>query len=81
MINPTKEEIAQLFRDYDPLGVVEKERKIYFHGNVKIHLDKMADQTYFLEIEVLDWENILSDQILFNQAMDMKIHSTFRIKH
>jgi adenylate cyclase class 2 len=71
-LHPTKEEIAQLFRDYDPLGVVEKERRIYFHGNIKIHLDKMANQTYFLEIEVLDRENILSDQILFNQAMDMK---------
>jgi len=34
--------------------IVEKERKIYFVGNVKIHFDKVEDLGHFIEVEAID---------------------------
>ena len=33
---------------------VDKERRIYFHGNVKFHLDRVSDLGDFVEIEAID---------------------------
>jgi adenylate cyclase class 2 len=36
------------------LGVVEKEREIYYVGDTKIHLDRVEDHGFFLEVEAPD---------------------------
>ncbi len=43
-----------LLKTLDVLAVVEKERKIYFSGNVKIHIDKVKDLGSFVEVEAID---------------------------
>lgn len=43
-----------LLKTLDVLVVVEKERKIYFSGNVKIHIDKVKDLGSFVEVEAID---------------------------
>jgi adenylate cyclase class 2 len=70
-LNPTDEDITKLYHNHEELGIVEKERKIYFVGNVKIHLDTMPDHSHYVEIEVLDRDNTQSDETLFRQGMDM----------
>ena len=44
----------------EELVTVEKEREIYFIGNVKIHLDKVEGLGSFAEIEVLDRDENLN---------------------
>ncbi|MFV1981754.1 MAG: CYTH domain-containing protein, partial [Rhodothermia bacterium] len=34
--------------------VVDKKREIYFHGNVKFHVDEVAGLGSFIEIEVIE---------------------------
>jgi len=36
------------------LGIVEKEREIYYVGDTKIHLDRVEDHGFFLEVEAPD---------------------------
>jgi adenylate cyclase, class 2 len=36
------------------LGVVEKEREIYYVGDTKIHLDRLEGHGFFLEVEAPD---------------------------
>ena len=45
---------------FDVLIVVEKEREIYFLDNVKIHLDSVKGLGFFVEIEVIDKDDILN---------------------
>ncbi|TGE26520.1 class IV adenylate cyclase [Hymenobacter metallicola] len=56
-LNPSPQQIADLYARHTVVGVVEKSRRIYRLGNVKIHLDTTADAAEFLEIEVFDHTN------------------------
>ncbi|UOQ73478.1 class IV adenylate cyclase [Hymenobacter cellulosilyticus] len=56
-LNPSAQQIADLYAAHEVVGIVEKSRRIYRLGNVKVHLDTTADQTEFLEIEVFDHTN------------------------
>ncbi|PJJ48457.1 putative adenylyl cyclase CyaB [Hymenobacter chitinivorans DSM 11115] len=56
-LNPSAQQIAALYAAHQVIGVVEKRRRIYRLGNVKIHLDTMAEGAEFLEIEVFDHSN------------------------
>ncbi|HWA34472.1 MAG TPA: CYTH domain-containing protein, partial [Cyclobacteriaceae bacterium] len=47
--DPTIEEIQNLVYCHEELGVIEKERKIYYIGHVKIHLDTLPDKRMFVE--------------------------------
>jgi adenylate cyclase, class 2 len=50
------------------LGVtiqVVKEREIYFIGNVKIHLDTVAELGHFVEIEAIGRESLYGDNLRF----------------
>jgi len=43
-----------LIKSLGILAVVDKKRKIYFVGNVKIHLDTVQDLGSFVEVEAID---------------------------
>ncbi len=71
-LNPTLEEISKLYKDFTEIGSIEKERKIFYLGNIKIHLDKMNDNQTFIEIEVIDKEGTQSVDELRLQCLEMK---------
>ncbi len=63
----TKTSEVSLYHPADPKGlqavldqalalrvVVAKERRIYYHGNIKFHLDRVQDLGSFVEIEAID---------------------------
>lgn len=50
------------------LTKVQKERKIFFAENVKIHLDKVEELGSFLEIEAIDESGKLEKEELENQC-------------
>jgi adenylate cyclase class 2 len=50
------------------LVVVDKEREIYFVGNVKIHLDRVSGLGNFLEIEAQSEAGDLSEETLYRQC-------------
>ena len=64
-IAPLKEILSILF---DVLAVVNKEREIYYIGNVKFHLDRIADLGTFVEIEAIDNTDNRSDDELMAQC-------------
>jgi adenylate cyclase class 2 len=71
-LNPSDEEIKKLFSSYATLAVIEKERKIFFIDNVKIHLDKTKEEEMFVEIEAMDRNDSRSGQQLQQQCLDLK---------
>lgn len=71
-LNPTAEQIDDLFNTHTELGTFQKERKIYRLGNIKIHLDKIAEDEIFLEIEAQDHEGSRSDEELKAQCLELK---------
>ena len=48
--------------------VVDKEREIYFIGNIKVHLDRVSGLGTFLEIEAQSKAGDLSEEILYAQC-------------
>ena len=55
--------------------IVEKERKIYFCDNVKIHLDKVKGLGTFLEVEAIkDEESRLTETKLEDQCSEMRAY-------
>lgn len=71
-LNPSEEKILMLFSTYQKLGILEKERKIFFIDNIKIHLDKTKDGNTFLEIEASDENNKRSLKELHEQCLNIK---------
>lgn len=48
--------------------VVDKQREIYFIGNVKFHLDKVEGLGTFMEIEAIDWDGKIGANKLREQC-------------
>ena len=71
-LNPTPHEIQELKNSHQQIGVVQKQRKIYLVGNVKIHLDKLRDGEEFIELEAIDRDNKFSSEELKKQCLDIK---------
>ena len=71
-LNPTEEQISKIFREHEVIGIIEKERKIYFLGNIKIHLDKTRGDKTFIEIEAIDADDSKSAEELRRQCLGMK---------
>lgn len=71
-LNPTAQEIQELINSYEQIGVVQKERKIFFIDNVKIHLDKLKDGEQFIELEAINRDNKFSSEELKEQCLDLK---------
>src|SRR5262249_30245268 len=58
------------------LAVVEKQREIYFIGNVKFHLDEVSRLGTFVEIEAIDNDGTLGRECLLQQCQSfMKLLS------
>jgi adenylate cyclase, class 2 len=49
-------------------ATVDKQREIYFIGNVKFHLDRVAGLGEFVEIEAIDRDGSLGEAKLFAQC-------------
>jgi adenylate cyclase class 2 len=71
-LTPTQEQVTKLRREHEVLGVVEKERRIYFIENVKIHVDKTADGKTFVEVEAIDSDDSKSMDQLRAQCLSIK---------
>lgn len=50
------------------LVTVDKEREIYFIGNVKFHLDRVKNLGSFVEIEAIDLDGAIGREILLRQC-------------
>lgn len=70
--NPTPEQITRLKTEKKQIGVTEKERKIYWLNNIKIHLDRLPGGQCFIEIEAIDRENNFTDEELKSQLLAVK---------
>ena len=62
---------ALLSAALETLVIVDKQRDIYFIGNLKIHLDRVKDLGSFLEIEAIDEDNRFSDEELLQQCRQL----------
>ena len=71
-VNPTLEEIEKLKSKHRQIGVIKKERKIYFVDHIKVHLDKLPSGEEFIELEAIDRQNQFSDEELKRQCLDLK---------
>ncbi|HSI20688.1 MAG TPA: class IV adenylate cyclase [Verrucomicrobiae bacterium] len=73
-----------VFHDFDPKEnlkevlvkalptkvVVDKQREIYFIGNLKFHLDTVEGLGTFVEIEARDYENVIGKEKLHEQCQE-----------
>jgi adenylate cyclase class 2 len=71
-LTPTPEQVDKLRREHEVLGVVEKERRIFFIENVKIHIDKTANGKTFVEVEAIDSNDSKSLEQLRAQCLSIK---------
>ncbi|HCW07475.1 MAG TPA: hypothetical protein DGG95_08950 [Cytophagales bacterium] len=71
-LNPTTEQIEELFVPTKNIGVVKKQRTIYTIQNIKIHIDKLPTDEEFIEIEAIDRKNEFSVDELKNQCLQLK---------
>ncbi|MGB4775048.1 MAG: CYTH domain-containing protein [Daejeonella sp.] len=71
-LNPSEEQKAELYRQYDVIGIIEKTRKIYFINNVKIHLDTTQHNEIFIELEAIDINDSMGSETLRTQCMEIK---------
>jgi adenylate cyclase class 2 len=71
-LDPTPDQITALRNSYREMGSTEKERKIFYLGNVKIHLDTTLDNQNFIEIEAIDRTGSQSAGQLRIQCLSVK---------
>ena len=65
---PSKELKAILTKVHGIKVIVEKQRKIYFIGNVKFHFDRLAGLGAFLEVEAIDTDESIGIDKLKEQC-------------
>ena len=70
-VNPDTIQLDNLYKN-PVIGIVEKTRKIYFLGIVKIHLDTTSNHLHYIEIEAIDTLNELSNEDLRRQCLSIK---------
>jgi len=70
--DPTLDQVNQLRLSHKQQETVQKQRKIYTLGHVKIHLDRLPDGRCFLEIEAIDRTNQYTDDELRDQCLTLK---------
>lgn len=71
-LNPSREQIEQLYKQHEVLGVVRKQRAIYWLGNVKIHVDRLMDDRCFIELEAMDRHNAFTEEQLRSLCLTTK---------
>lgn len=57
-----------LEKSLEVLTVVDKQREIYFIGNIKFHLDTVQDLGTFVEIEAIDRDGSIGKEKLLDQC-------------
>ena len=57
-----------LIKSLGVLCVVDKQRDIYFIGNVKFHIDSVKELGTFIEIEAIDYEGTIGKKKLLEQC-------------
>jgi adenylate cyclase, class 2 len=68
-VNPLREEIDRLRRDHELIRTVNKERRIFFLENVKVHVDRIPGGEEFLELEAFDRTNEFTEAVLRSQCL------------
>ena len=71
-LTPSSEQISKLHREHTVIGIIEKERRIYFVNNVKIHFDKIVEGKTFIEVEAIDSDDSMSIEQLRLQCTSIK---------
>ena len=71
-LNPTQDQMNELFYLHDVIGIVKKERKIFYLGNTKIHLDTLPNGQNFIEIEAIDRTDKVDISLLKEQCLNVK---------
>lgn len=59
-INPSEEEVQQLYAMHEVVGETHKIRKLYQLGNVSLHLDLLPSGENFIEVEAKDYADEFS---------------------
>jgi predicted adenylyl cyclase CyaB len=67
-INPSEEEVRQLYTNFDLVGEIQKSRSLYQINNLTIHLDKLENGDEFIEVEAKDFEELYTELDLQNQC-------------
>ena len=68
--NPTSPLKSILEKSLEILVVVNKTREIYFIGNVRFHIDRVADLGWFIEIEAIDHGGTIGKEKLYKQCRE-----------
>lgn len=69
--DPSGDVIDALFRDYEHIGTIEKERVVFLLSNIRIHLDRLENGDEFLELEAIDRKRMFSEAELRSQCLDL----------
>lgn len=70
-VNPSEEEVQQLYAMHEVVGETHKIRKLYQLGNVTIHLDLLPSGENFIEVEAKDYAEIFSEEQLKMQCQKL----------
>lgn len=70
-VNPSEDEIRELFLNFKVVGETEKSRTLYQLNNVTIHMDQLPNGNSFIEVEAKDFENKKSPSELQAQCLDL----------
>jgi predicted adenylyl cyclase CyaB len=83
-INPSEEEVQQLYAMHEIIGATQKIRKIFQLENITIHLDDLPSGEKFIEVEAKDYAEILSEEQLNLQCQklfeDLQIANVERLE-
>lgn len=70
-VNPSEEEVQQLYAMHEVVGETHKIRKLYQLGNVSIHLDLLPSGENFIEVEAKDYAEEFSEEQLKMQCQKL----------
>lgn len=70
-VNPSEEEVHQLYAMHEVIGETHKIRKLYQLENVSIHLDLLPSGEKFIEVEAKDYAEIFSEEQLKMQCQKL----------
>ena len=78
-VNPSAEEVQQLYAMHEIIGETQKIRKLYQLENITIHLDELPSGEKFIEVEAKDYAEMLSEEQLNVQCQ--KLFEDLQLPH
>ncbi len=78
-VNPSAEEVHQLYAMHEMIGETQKIRKLYQLDNITIHLDELPSGEKFIEVEAKDYAEMLSEEQLNLQCQ--KLFEDLQLAH